>query len=67
MSEEIDKSSFLKAVIETAGEHNMHVVVSIEDEVGFQCASYGGTKDVLALISYLQISIGKNPDFFEQP
>jgi len=67
MSEEIDKATFMKAVIETAKNHNLRVVVAVEDAEGLQSAAYGNPKDVLALMGHLQVCISKDPDVFTQP
>jgi len=67
MSQEVDRISFLKAVIDLAKQYNLNVVIGVEDREGARCGVHGGTKEILALTQHLQVSIANDPDFFEQP
>jgi len=67
MSKEVDRLSFLKAVVDLAKQYNLTVVVGVDDEEGARCGIHGNAKEVLALTQHLQIAIAKDLDFFEQP
>jgi len=67
MSKEVDRLSFVKAVIDLAKQYDLAVVVGVEDRDGARCGIHGGKKEALALTQHLQICLAKDPDFFEQP